>query len=48
MDGPICKAEIDTNVENKPMETKAGRGAGMNWEIGIDIYPYSTMSNTDN
>ena len=25
MDEPICKAEIDTNAEHKPMETKAGR-----------------------
>ena len=22
----ICKAEIDTDVENKPMDTKVGRG----------------------
>ena len=34
----------DTVVENKHMDTKAGKwrgvggGGGMNWEIGIDIY----------
>ena len=25
MDEPICKAEIDTNVDHKPIETKVGR-----------------------
>ena len=28
-DEPICKAEIETDVENK---------GGMDWEIGVDIY----------
>ena len=28
----------DTDVENKLMDTKVGRGGRMNWEIGIDIY----------
>ena len=31
----------DTDVENKHMDTKGGKGGdggGMNWEIGIDIY----------
>ena len=28
----------DTDVENKCMNTKGGKGGGMNWEIGIDIY----------
>ena len=28
----------DTDVENKCMDTKVGRGGGMNREIGIDIY----------
>ena len=28
----------DTDVENKLMYTKGGRGSGMNWEIGIYIY----------
>ena len=27
----------DTDIENKHMDTKRGRG-GMNWEIEIDIY----------
>ena len=38
----ICKAETDTDVENKCMDTKWGWGRGrvgeINWEIGIDIY----------
>ena len=28
----------DTDVENKHMDAKEGRGGGMNWETGIDIY----------
>ena len=28
----------DPDVENKCMDTKGGRGGGMNWETGIDIY----------
>ena len=27
----------NTDVENKPMDTKGNRGCGMNWEIDIDI-----------
>ena len=27
-----------TEVKNKLMVSKRGRGSGMNWEIGIDIY----------
>ena len=37
----VCKAETETDVENKCMDTKGGKrrvGGGMNWEIGIDIY----------
>ena len=26
------------NVENKLMVTKGGRGGGISWEIGTDIY----------
>ena len=26
------------NVENKLIDTKQGRGGGMNWKTGIDIY----------
>ena len=37
IDNPICKAEIETDVENKHMDTR-GKGGGMNWEIEIDIY----------
>ena len=28
----------DTDAENKLMDTKRGKGAGMNWDIGIYIY----------
>ena len=28
----------DTDIENKRMDTKGGRGGGMNGGIGIDIY----------
>ena len=35
-DEPMCKAEIETEVQNKCMDTK-GVGGGMDWDIGIDI-----------
>ena len=38
IDDLIYKAEVDTDIENKHMDTKGERGVGMNWEIGIDIY----------
>ena len=28
----------DTDVENGHMDTREGRGSGMNWENGIAIY----------
>ena len=28
----------DTDAENKLMDTRRGKGVGMNWEIGIYIY----------
>ena len=28
----------DTDREKKCMDSKQGKGGGMNWEIGIDIY----------
>ena len=28
----------DRDIENKHMDTKAGWGDGMNWEIEVDIY----------
>ena len=34
----ICKAEIDTNVENKLLDTDEGSRGGMNRETGTDIY----------
>ena len=56
MDEPICKAEIDTNVE-----IPQGKEGGKNWETEIDTYtllilcvkettneniPYSTGNST--
>ena len=37
----ICKAEIRvTDVENKLMVTKRGKGDGKNWEVEIDIHTF--------
>ena len=34
----------DTDIENKHMDTKKGRGKGRkDWEIGIDIYAVLCM-----
>ena len=39
IDELICKAEIRvTDVENKLMVTKGGKGDGKNWEVEIDIH----------
>ena len=35
----------DIDIENKHMDTKGGRGSGMNWEIGIDIYTLKYVYN---
>ena len=34
----ICKEKIETDVENKHMDTKVGMRGGMNWETGINVY----------
>ena len=34
----VCKAEIETQVENKRMDTQGGKGSEKNWETGTDIY----------
>ena len=34
----FTKRNRDTDIESKRMVTKGGKGCGMNWEIGIDIY----------
>ena len=31
-DEPVCKAEIDTDVENKCMDTKGGKRRGWWWD----------------
>ena len=35
----------DTDIENKHVDSKKGKGSGMNWEIGIDIYTPAMFSN---
>ena len=38
-DEPVCKAEIETQMQRTNLWTPSGeRRGGMNWEIGIDIY----------
>ena len=40
-DEPVCKAEIETQVQRTNTWTPRGEswgGGGMNWEIGINIY----------
>ena len=39
-DERICKAEIDTNVENKLLDTDEGSGGGMNRETGTAYIHY--------
>ena len=41
IDDHIYKAELDTDLENKCMDTMQRRGGRMNWEFGIDIYIYA-------
>ena len=39
IDGPICKAEIKTQIQRTIVWIPGGeREGGMNWEIGTDIY----------
>lgn len=35
----------DTNIKNKCMDTN-GKGAGMNWEIGIDVHAKAVLSHS--
>ena len=40
-DEPVCKKEIETQMQRTNIWTprgEGGGGGGMNWEIGIDIY----------
>ena len=43
-DDPVCKAEIEIQMQRTNIWTRRGEssggggGSGMNWEIGIDIY----------
>ena len=42
-DEPVCRTEVETDVENKLMDTKGGKPLGcgdggvMNWAVEIDI-----------
>ena len=42
IDDLTCKVQIETDVENKGMDTKRERGN--NWEIGIDTYTVLVLS----
>ena len=47
----LYKAEIETDIENKHMDSKGEKVDRMNWEIGLtDIYIYTveTMYKIDN
>ena len=35
---PIHRAETVTQTDGANVDTKGGRGSGMNWKIGIDMY----------
>ena len=37
IDDLICKVDIETDTENKHMDTKGEGGGGMNWEMGTDV-----------
>ena len=42
IDDLTCKVQIETDVENKGMDTKRERGN--NWEIGVDAYTVLVLS----
>ena len=47
-DEPICKTEIDTEVENNHMDTMGLEGSCMSWEIGIDVRVLLGIEQTTN
>ena len=47
MEEPVYKAEIETQVENKCMDTQGGNGGEKNWETGTDIYTTDIVYKTD-
>ena len=44
----IYKTNAVTEAENNLMVTRKRRGGGINWEIQIDIYIYTTVYKVDN
>ena len=44
----IYKTNAVTEAENNLMVTRERRGGGINWEIQIDIYIYTTVYKVDN
>ena len=38
VDEPICRAGIETDMENRLMDTEGEEKGGMIWESSIDIY----------
>ena len=53
-DEPVCKAEIETQMQRTNVWTPMGEsggwggGGGMNWEIGIDIYTLTCIKQITN
>ena len=55
-DEPVCKAEIETQMQRTNIWTPRGEsggaegsgGGGMNWEIGIDIYTLTCIKQITN
>ena len=39
----FAKQKIDTDIENKRVDTKGRSGVGMNWEVGIGMYAVLTL-----
>ena len=38
IDDLICEAEIETQTWRRNVQTRRGRGGGVNWEAGVDTY----------
>ena len=53
-DEPVCKAEIETQMQRTNIWTLRGEsgvggtGGGLNWEIGIDIYTLICIKQINN
>ena len=41
---PVGKAQIETDIEKRSMDSKGRSEDGMNWEIGIHLYELPSHS----